>query len=205
MSGEHAGPRDETGTLPADSDNQTADNRPYPTRWERHIVLENGWRIFARPIRPNDEPLVQHLLQNVSKDDLRLRFFDSIREFTHPFLASLTQLDYARAMAFIAFDEASGETLGMVRVYSDSNQEAGEYAILLKSGIHGRGLGWMLMQMIIEYSRSEGLNRVFGQVLQDNSAMLDMCRELGFEIKSDPEDSGVCDVTLVLGPSAAKG
>jgi RimJ/RimL family protein N-acetyltransferase len=191
--------------LPVLSDNPTSGNRPYPSRWERHIVLENGWRISARPIRRDDEPLVQHLLQNISTDDLRLRFFDSIREFTHPFLARLTQLDYARAMAFIAFDEASGETLGMVRIHSDPNHESGEYAILLRSSIHGRGLGWTLMQMIIEYSRSEGLNRVFGQVLQDNSAMLNMCRELGFEIKIDSEHRGVCDVTLVLGPMAAKG
>lgn len=178
---------------------------PYPSQWERHIVLENAWRVFARPVRPDDESLVLHLLQHVSKDDLRLRFFDSIREFTHPFLARLTHIDYVRAMAFIAFDEASGETLGMVRIYSDSDHEAGEYAILLRSSIHGRGLGWMLMQMIIEYSRSVGLNRVFGQVFQDNSAMLSMCRELGFEIKTDSEDRGVCDVTLLLRPLAAKG
>jgi hypothetical protein len=28
--------------------------------------------------------------------------------------------------------------------------------------------------------------------------MLKMCRELGFEVKTDPEDLGLCDVTLVL-------
>jgi hypothetical protein len=28
--------------------------------------------------------------------------------------------------------------------------------------------------------------------------MLKMCRELGFEVKSDPEDLGLCDVTLVF-------
>lgn len=191
--------------MPAGFDDPTSGIFSYPPQWERHIVLENGWRVFARPIRPDDEPLVLDLLQHVSKDDLRLRFFDSIREFTHLFLARLTQLDYTRAMAFIAFDEATGETLGMVRIYSDPNHEAGEYAILLRSTIHGRGLGWTLMQMIIEYSRSAGLTRVFGQVLQDNSAMLSMCRELGFEIKTDSEDRGVCDVALVLGLLASKG
>jgi len=43
----------------------------------------------------------------VSKEDLRLRFFDSIEEFSHRFIAKLTPLDYARAMAFVALDEAS--------------------------------------------------------------------------------------------------
>ena len=80
---------------------------PYPSQWERHLVLDGGWKIFARPVRPTDEPLILHLLQQVSKEDLRLRFFDSIKQFNHPFLVRLTQLDYARAMAFVALDEAN--------------------------------------------------------------------------------------------------
>jgi len=192
--------RDATGGLIADA-------QPYPSQWERHFVLSDGRQILARPIRPDDEPLLLQLLQHVSPEDLRLRFFDSIKEFTHPFLARLTQLDYARAMAFIAFDEASGEALGVVRVHSDSTGDSGEYAILLRSGLKGHGLGWSLMQMIIEYAGTKGLKRIVGQVLQDNSVMLSMCRELGFKVKTNNDDRGLCDVTLAFDPSiaAAKG
>jgi acetyltransferase len=174
--------------------------RPYPAQWERHLVLGDHWKVFARPVRPDDEPLILRLLQHVSREDLRLRFFDSIKEFSHPFLARLTQLDYARAMAFVAFDETSGEILGVVRVHSDPAGESGEFAILLRSDLKGHGLGWALMQMIIEYGKSEGLTQIIGQVLQENSVMLKMCRELGFEVKTNPEDLGLCDVTLVLDP-----
>ena len=76
--------------------------------------------------------------------------------------------------------------------------ETGEYAILLRSDLKGHGLGWALMQMIIEYGKSEGLTQIIGQILQENSVMLKMCRELGFEVKTNPEDLGLCDVTLVL-------
>jgi L-amino acid N-acyltransferase YncA len=55
-----------------------------------------------------------------------------------------------------------------------------------------------LMQLIIEYAKSEGLKRIVGQILQENSVMLKMCRELGFEIKTDAEDRGLYDVTLTL-------
>jgi acetyltransferase len=37
-------------------------------------------------------------------------------------------------------------------------------------------------------------------VLQENKTMLRMCRELGFQIASDPEDSGILIVTLPLKP-----
>jgi RimJ/RimL family protein N-acetyltransferase len=167
-------------------------------QWQRHLVLGDGWRIFVRPIRPDDDLLVRDLLVHESKEDLRLRFFDSIKEFSHQFIAKLTQLDYARAMAFVAIDETGSEMLGVVWLYCDSMHEAGEYAILLRSNLKGRGLGWTLMQLIIEYAKSEGLSRIDGQILQENSVMLKMCRELGFKVKTDAKDRGVCDVSLAL-------
>ena len=167
-------------------------------KWQRHLVLGDGWRIFVRPIRPDDEFLIRDLLVHVTKEDLRLRFFDSVKEFSHQFIAKLTELDYARAMAFVAIDEANSEMLGVVWLYSDSVHETGEYAILLRSDLKGRGLGWALMQLIIEYAKSEGLKQISGQILQENAVMLKMCRELGFKVKTDAEDRGVCDVTLVL-------
>jgi acetyltransferase len=172
--------------------------RPYPSQWQRHIEAKDGWRVFVRPIRPEDEPLIHELLRHVTPQDLRLRFFAPMKEFTHEFIARLTQLDYARAMAFVAFDEATGDLVGVVRIHSDSIYESGEYAILLRSDLKGRGLGWALMQLMIEYARSEGLKTISGDVLQENTVMLEMCRKLGFAIKADPVEHGLCDVKLRL-------
>ena len=172
--------------------------RAYPAKWERHIEIKDGWRVFVRPIRPEDELIVQEAAKYVTPNDLRLRFFAPMKEFTHEFIARLTQLDYARAMAFIAFDEATNEPMGVVRIHSDSMYESGEYAILLRSDLKGKGLGWALMQLIIEYARSEGLKYVSGDVLQENTVMLDMCRHLGFEVKADPVEPDICHVRLKL-------
>ncbi len=172
--------------------------RPYPSQWQRHLEVKDGWRVFVRPIRPEDEPLIHEFLRHVTSQDLRLRFFASMKEFSHEFIARLTQLDYARAMAFVAFDEATNELVGVVRLHSDSIYENGEYAILLRSDLKGRGLGWALMQLIIEYAKSEGLKVVSGDVLAENTVMLAMCRELGFEVKADPVEHGICNVKLVL-------
>jgi len=172
--------------------------RPYPSQWQRHIEVKDGWRGFVRPIRPEDEPLIHEMLKHVTMQDLRLRFFAPMKQFSHEFVARLTQLDYARAMAFVAFDEASNELVGVVRIHSDSVYESGEYAILLRSDLKGRGLGWTLMQMIIEYARSEGLKAISGDVLSENTVMLAMCRSLGFEVKSDPIEHEICNVRLAL-------
>jgi len=101
-------------------------------------------------------------------------------------------------MALIAIEESSGAMLGAVRLHADANYENGEFAILIRSDLKGHGLGWQLMQMIIEYARSEGLKVIEGQVLRENTTMLTMCKELGFEVAADPNDPEICIVRLAV-------
>jgi acetyltransferase len=150
---------------------------------------------------PEDEPAIAEFLKHISREDLRLRFFHAMKEFSHAFVARLTQLDYARAMAFVATDAATGEIVGAVRLHSDSRYETAEYAILLRSDLKGKGLGWALMQLLIDYAGSEGLKSLSGVVLRENTTMLAMCRELKFDVKSDPRDTSVVIVTLDLAAS----
>jgi acetyltransferase len=51
-----------------------------------------------------------------------MRFFGVVKEFSHEVLASLTALDYATAMAFVAFDAAGYDIVGVVRMHSSSTQ-----------------------------------------------------------------------------------
>jgi acetyltransferase len=172
--------------------------RPYPKEWEGRHQLKDGMWLVVRPVRPEDEPLYGPFLRAISPEDLRLRFFAPLKDFSHAFIARFTQIDYARAMALIALDPDSGDMLGVVRLHVGSEGVAGEYAVLVRSDIKGRGLGWLQMQLMISYARTEGLKRIEGQILRDNTTMLTMCRELGFSIRSDPDDAAIVIATLTL-------
>ena len=170
--------------------------RPYPKEWERRVTLPDGMKLLVRPVRPQDEALYPPFFAAVTQQDLRLRFFAPVKEFSHAFIARFTQIDYDRAMAFIAIDEATGHMRGVVRIHADPNFETAEYAILIRSDLKGHGLGWLLMELIIEYARAEGFRSVRGQVLRANVTMLDMCRKLGFHIASEPQDPSIVVVNL---------
>jgi acetyltransferase len=172
--------------------------RPYPKQWERRTNSPDGTHLLVRPVRPEDEELVRRFFGHVTADDLRLRFFAPVKDIGHAFIARLTQLDYARAMAFVALDETSGEMLGGVRLHADANLQNAEYAILVRSDLKGRGIGWLLMQTIIEYGRAEGIRRIEGQVLRENTTMLAMCAELGFRCAPDSTDPAILSVSLNL-------
>jgi acetyltransferase len=170
---------------------------PYPKQWERWLTGRDGRRIFVRPVRPEDEGMYRTFFAQVSPEDLRLRFFAPVKDFSHAFIARLTQIDYARALALCATLE-NGEMLGAVRLMLDADRESGEFAILLRSDQKGRGLGWALMKMMIDYGEREGLRHIEGQVLTENTTMLTMCQQLGFQIRDEPYDAGAKQVWLTL-------
>ena len=151
-----------------------------------------------RPIPPEDEPLIHEFLRHVTSQDLRLRFFAPIKEFSHEFSAHLTQLDYARATAFVAFDETTNEMVGVVRIHSDSIYETGECAILLRSDLKGRGLGRALMQLITEYAKSEGLKAIGVMSFRRTRGCSKCARELGFQVRTDNAEPGVCNAKLAF-------
>jgi acetyltransferase len=172
--------------------------RPYPNQWERWSESLDGERVLIRPIKPADEHLYGDFIAKLSPEDIRFRFLAPRKEFSHKFIARFTQIDYARAMAFVAVDKDETELYGVARLVADPDYTTGEYAIIVRSDLKGTGLGWTLMRTLIRYAEREGLQALTGEVLEHNTRMLEMCRELGFEISSDPEDLSLRKVRLKL-------
>jgi acetyltransferase len=177
--------------------------RPYPKEWERRLVTRSGDRFLVRPLRPDDEEPLGAFLRRVSRDDFRMRFFSPVRDPDHAFLARLVHLDYARAIAFVALDEDTGAFAGVVRLHADVNHDTAEYAILVRSDLKGRGLGWELMHHGLAWARAEGIRRIHGEVLAENGPMLKICRELGFKIEPEPADPQIRRVTFEMANAAA--
>jgi acetyltransferase len=173
--------------------------RPYPSEWVVRETVDSIGEVLIRPIIPEDEALYADFFAHIAPDDLHLRFFTAAPNLSHQTLARLTQIDYAREMAFVAVSCQTGALLGVVRFMADPDYLRGEYAVLVRSDLKGFGLGWKLMQHLIAYARSEKLEELHGSVLAANTTMLDMCRRLGFAIDTGPgDDVGLRQVRLTL-------
>jgi RimJ/RimL family protein N-acetyltransferase len=165
---------------------------------ERHVVLLDGSKVFLRPLTAEDAALYADFLADVTRDDLRLRFFAAMRELAPEMIDRLVHYDPVRAMAFIAIEEATGKMLGVVRLHDDADGENAEFAILLRSHLKGHGLGWLMMKHMIAAAKAKGLKTIHGQVLCENRTMRLMCEELGFHVTDDPSERDVKRVTLAL-------
>lgn len=171
--------------------------RPYPAEWERDVAV-GAAQYRIRPIKPADIGLYPDFLAKVAPDDIRLRFLAPRKKFPDEMLKRLTQLDYDRDMAFVVL-EAGGALAGVARLSCDPDRSRGEYALLVRTDLQGQGLGWVLLQQIIDYAKAEGIGRIEGMVLSENEAMLRMCGEFGFAITHQPDQPSLALVTLDLG------
>ncbi len=173
---------------------------PYPKHLESVDSARDGTPVALRPVRPEDEPLLQDLFAHMSAEDQRLRFFAPMRELSHALAARLSQIDYDREMALIALHD--GVPLGVARYAADPDRLRAEYAVAVRSDRKGRGVGYLLMTRLIEVARQVGIGELFGEVLHENKPMLDMCRILGFTLAADPSDAAVTIVRKQLTAAA---
>ncbi len=177
--------------------------RPYPKELEEIVFLSSGRKILLRPIRPEDEPAHQAFVGHLAPEDIYFRFFTAAYTFDHVRLARFTQIDYDREMAFIATalnEQGVAETLGVIRAISDVDNVTAEFAIVVRSDLKGQGLGKLLMDKIIRYSRTHGTQRLVAEVLPQNTAMLELANQAGFRAEYRIE-MGVTMLSLDLRPA----
>ncbi|MVW60645.1 GNAT family N-acetyltransferase [Massilia sp. NEAU-DD11] len=173
---------------------------PYPDALERRVDSALG-PLLVRPIRPEDAPAHVAFFHALSARDVHFRMFGTMRELSPSQLARFTQIDYAREMAFIATrpgPAGTAETLGVVRVAIDPDNTVGEFAIVVRSDLQGRGLGRLLMACLLDYCRARGLARVVGVALADNVGMHRLARACGFQLL--PAVDGSVEMVLALTP-----
>jgi len=167
--------------------------KPYPVELETTIVDREGKTLAVRPIRPDDEPLIQAFVRRLTAEDIRMRFFGPIREMSHEQAARLTQIDYDREMAFLLLD--GKDLLGVGRLAADPGFEQAEFALVVASDRQGHGYGTLLLNHVLEYARARGVQRVVGHVLRENHKMLELTKRMGF--KREAGRSGEPDIKVV--------
>ena len=175
--------------------------RPYPEYLEEEVTLPSGLQILLRPIRPEDEPTHLSFINKLSEEDLRMRFFGLVHEFTHSQMAQMTQIDYDREMAFVAIrtrQDGSEETVGVIRAFFDPDNISAEFAIVVRTDIKEKGLGSSLMDKMIRFCRERGTKEMMAYTMRENRGMQALGKKFGFVIRTSPEDPETIELRLDL-------
>ena len=163
--------------------------RPYPAHYATTRNLSDGTPVLLRPIRPEDEPLWQELLDSCSSKSLFDRF-QYVFTRTHEVAARFCFIDYDREMAIVAEVSEGGRQrlVGVGRLVAGSDRETTEYAVLVTDAWQGKGLGSLLTDYCLQIAKDSGTQRIVAITTADNVRMLGVFRRRKFELKTNLEE-----------------
>ena len=162
---------------------------PYPNQYEAYIINDEVGKLFIRPIRPEDAPLLTELFDSLSPRSIYFRFFTPLRQLPHKMLARFTQIDYDREIALVAIQESEDAEimLGVARFIVERNLKNAEFSVVVCDRWQGKGIGAELLKRCLNIAKEYNIERVWGTVLAENTQMLALGRKLGFKIEKVPE------------------
>lgn len=176
--------------------------------WHEYKRLLDGRELLIRPIRPEDAEPLRAGFSLLRPDEVRQRFLYAIKELTPDTAARLTRPDPEREFALVAAEPLPpGEALigAVARIAIAPGTRDAEFAILVSHFISGMGLGRLLMLRLVRWARRKQLKRLYGEVLEHNTAMLSLAHSLGFR-RETADTPGLVHVVLELkaaGPASA--
>jgi acetyltransferase len=148
-------------------------------------------------VRTDDGPALQRFFERLTAEDIRLRFFAPLHELPAGHLAHLVDLDPERELALVL--ERGDEILAIARIACEAaNPRRAEFAVTVRSDLHGRRIGPYLVERLIDFARERGVQEIYGDILAENAAMIAMAGELGFRIEALEETTAIRRAVLRL-------
>ena len=149
-------------------------------------VLPDGTTIGIRRIRPDDKRRMLDMWARTSAESRRARFMGPY-DINEDNVARFTDLDPSQEVAVVA-TRGRGEAeriLGVARYVRDPDQpHAAEFAALVEDAVQGTGIGTALLRELTVLAAADGIAELTGDILANNSRMLNLVRELGLEYRS---------------------
>jgi acetyl coenzyme A synthetase (ADP forming)-like protein len=159
----------------------------HPPGREADVVLRNGSTVHLRPVRPEDEGLLQELFETLDPTSQAFRFFSGAVD-TERAAQLMAAVDYERCFGLIAFRGPDHRPVGH-GVYLDLGEGKAEVAFAVADDLQGQGLGTILLAHLAEVAADNHFSTFAAEVLPQNRRMIEMFRESGFpvEIESTAE------------------
>lgn len=172
--------------------------------WHEELRLANGRDVVIRPIRPDDAVTLRAGFDLLQPDEIRHRFLYSMKELTPEMARKLAHPNPKTEFALVVAEPLPPGTalIGAVaRAAVGEGTRDAEFAILVSHYVAGMGLGRHLMRRLVRWAKGKKLDRMHGDVMESNAAMLALLDSLGF--RREPGDvPGVLRVVLDLQPAS---
>jgi acyl-CoA hydrolase/GNAT superfamily N-acetyltransferase len=161
----------------------------YPAQYEETLTLAGGQKVFVRPIRPDDEPLMREMFYRFSEQTKYLRYHAAVKAMPHDKLQVFCNIDYETEMALIGLYGPPGaeEVVGVARYMTDAEHTSAEVAFAVQDSWQRKGLGTYFFERLLRIARERGIHTFHAFVLVENSGMLKIFHRSGLVVETQTE------------------
>ena len=193
------------GAAPPTPDAPAASSAPaYPRHWEADVVASDGGVVHLRPILPSDADAIVEFHSRLSERTRYLRYFGAYPHIPPRDLERLTVVDHHARVALVVL---LGDEVIAVGCYEgtygpDGTEVVGpaEVAFVVRDDHQSRGLGSILLEHLAAAARERGVRRFEAEVLAQNTQMMRVFRDAGFQVSRE-FDEGVLHLEFDVDPT----
>ncbi|MEV3907091.1 bifunctional acetate--CoA ligase family protein/GNAT family N-acetyltransferase [Streptomyces canus] len=145
-----------------------------------HALLADGTTVCIRSVVAGDHDQLEGLYEEMSPENLRLRFFAVSHRSAH--LAADRACAPARSGYRALLAETQGRVVGLAEYEAGDTgdeKDAAEVSIAVADGLHHRGVGTLLVEHLVSAARAEGIRAFTADALSENHAVLKLFADLG--------------------------
>jgi acetyl coenzyme A synthetase (ADP forming)-like protein len=167
------------------------------------LVLRDGSVATVRRSTPADRDMMRRFFHELSPESRRRRFFTA-GEPVDAVIDRLCDSDDERRSVTLVAVRQTGPNASFIAVasYLATSPDVAEAAFAVNDRFQGKGLATELLERLAATAAAHGFHRFDATTLADNSAMLEVFRDSGFEVRSKSAP-GIIEISLSLTPSAA--
>ena len=146
-------------------------------RYTSETTLADGTPLRVRPVLPQDKQDLVEGLSRLSVESRYRRFMAALSELSPERLKYLTEIDYVDHFALGALSLAHSPPLGVgiARYVRDPDKpEVAEPAVTVVDEFQGRGVGCVLLEMLMAAAVDNGVTHFRASLFADNRPMKQM-------------------------------
>jgi acetyl coenzyme A synthetase (ADP forming)-like protein len=161
------------------------------------VILRDGSTLRLRPPAAEDAAALVDFFSELSEHSRYLRFH-GFPALGPKLVESVVEPDWQERGALIAMLE--GSIVAVANWVRLRDPHAAEVAFAVGDGNQGRGIGTRLLEQLAARAADAGIEEFVAAVLQDNTAMLGVFRDAGFEVTRAGE-GGELEIRFPIAPT----
>jgi len=164
-------------------------------KYEMTMKTPKG-KIYFRPIRFSDGPIIRELYHSVSEETIYTRYFTPLR-MTEDRIDKLVNIDYRDEMRIVGtvWEEKIERAVSTGVYIVDHASSMAEFALLIHDDWQNLGVGTSLFEYLIKVAKQNGVRGFKATILAQNRRMLDLVHKSGYKVESHLEE-GVYSVSF---------